>query len=49
MCDDNDRFLNECDYLVEGREATKLVLDIIKKHTITLPLILSVAKKLKLL
>ncbi|WP_341752220.1 MULTISPECIES: NAD(P)H-dependent glycerol-3-phosphate dehydrogenase [unclassified Candidatus Tisiphia] len=45
---DVNKFLNENLYLVEGRESAKLVLDLIRKYDLTLPIISSVIKELKL-
>lgn len=46
---DPEKFLKENSYLVEGREAAKLVLDFIKKYNLILPIITSVAQELKLI
>jgi glycerol-3-phosphate dehydrogenase (NAD(P)+) len=43
------QFLKEYPSLVEGREAVPLILDFIRKYNLTMPIISSVAKELKLL
>lgn len=49
MQQDTNKFLSNNLYLVEGKEAAKLVLDFIKKYNLSLPIISSVAKELSLL
>lgn len=43
------QFLNQYPSLVEGREAVPLVLDLIRKYNLTMPIISSIARELKLL